>query len=221
MCIRDSRIRGIAMRSSYKDILDFKVFDCTAKEEKVNQFLALLHDPDIKSVLNLYLEGFLATSELKILKRLAALEQVLGLNNMDLNDEHELTISEQLNILAARIDNNTQGVNKPAVEPENSPVTKTENRAYLLVEKLKSLRSKKFLDSREILQFLKHGIEEQYRVKEGQNARQAKKECLEKAAELFACVSLDKKKHGRREVRLILQPSDDRKRLQTIQRTPS
>ena len=55
-------------------------------------------------------------------------------------------------------------VNKPPVEPENSPVTKTENRAYLLVEKLKSLRSKKFLDSREIVQFLKHGIEERYRV---------------------------------------------------------
>ena len=75
------------------------------KNEKVNQFLQLIQDPDIKPVLNLYLENFLATSELKILKRLAALEQVLGLNNMDLNDEHELTISEQLNILAARIDN--------------------------------------------------------------------------------------------------------------------
>jgi hypothetical protein len=208
------------MRSSYKDILDFKVFDCTAKEDKVNQFLALLQDPDIKPVLNLYLENFLATSELKILKRLAALEQVMGLNNMDLSEEHELTIPEQLNILAARIDN-TQVINKPPVEPENSPVTKTENRAYLLVEKLKSLRSKKFLDSREIVQFLKHGIEERYRVKEGQNARQAKKECLEKAAELFPYVSLDKKKHGRREVRLILQPSDDHKVLQTIQRTPS
>jgi hypothetical protein len=208
------------MRSSYKDILDFKVFDCIAKEEKVNQFLALLQDPDIKPVLNLYLENFLATSELKILKRLAALEQVLGLNNMDLSEEHELTIPEQLNILAARIDN-TQVTNKPLVAPENSPSTKTENRAFLLVEKLKSSRSKKFLDSREILQFLKHGIEERYRVKEGQNARQAKKECLEKAAELFPCVSLDKKKHGRREVRLILQPSDDRKRLQTIQRIPS
>ena len=62
------------MISSYKDILDFKVFDCTAKEEKVNQFLALLQDPDIKSVLNLYLENFLATSDLRILKRLDRIE---------------------------------------------------------------------------------------------------------------------------------------------------
>src|SRR5665647_1781253 len=88
------------MRSSYKDILDFKVFDCTAKEDKVNQFLALLQDPDIKPVLNLYLENFLATSELKILKRLAALEQVIGLNSMDLSEEHELTIPEQLNTVS-------------------------------------------------------------------------------------------------------------------------
>src|SRR5665647_2598331 len=153
------------MRSSYKDILDFKVFDCTAKEDKVNQFLALIKDPDIQPVFKLIIENVLATSELKILKRLAALEQVLGLNNMDLNDEHELTIPEQLNILAARIDN-TQLVNKPAVEPENSPVTKTENRAYLLVEKLKSLRSKKHLDSTEIIQFLKYGIEERFRAKD-------------------------------------------------------
>jgi len=184
--------------------LDFKVFDCTAKEDKVNQFLALLQDPDIKPVLNLYLENFLATSELKILKRLAALEQVMGLNNMDLSEEHELTIHEQLTILADRIDN-TQVVNKPAVEPENNPVTKTENRAYLLVEKLKSLRSKKFLDSAEIIQFLKYGIEERFRAKDGQNVRQIKKEVLEKAENMFnGEVELNKRKQGRREVRLIL-----------------
>jgi hypothetical protein len=181
-----------------------KLFVCQEKKDKVNQFLALLQDPDIKPVLNLYLEGFLATSELKILKRLAALEQVLGLNNMDLSDEHELTIPEQLNILAARIDN-TQVVNKPPVEPENSPVTKTENRAFLLVEKLKSLRSKKHLDSTEIIQFLKYGIDERFRAKDGQNVRQIKKEVLKKAENLFKGeIELNKRKHGRREVRLIL-----------------
>src|SRR5665647_57010 len=177
---------------------------CTTKEEKINQFLALIKDPDIQPVFKLIIENVLATSELKILKRLAALEQVLGLNNMDLNDEHELTIPEQLNILAARIDN-TPVVIKPAVEPENSPVTKTENRAYLLVEKLKSLRSKKHLDSTEIIQFLKYGIEERFRAKDGQNVRQIKKEVLEKAEIIFKGeVELNKRKHGRKEVRLIL-----------------
>src|SRR5665647_3779594 len=51
---------------------------CTTKEEKINQFLALIKDPDIQPVFKLIIENVLATSELKILKRLAALEQVLG-----------------------------------------------------------------------------------------------------------------------------------------------
>ncbi len=191
------------MRSSYKDILDFKVFDCTAKEEKVNQFLALLQDPDIKPVFNLYLENFLASSELKILKRLAALEQVLGLNDMDLNDEHELTIPEQLNILAARIDN-TRVVSKPPVEHENSPSTKTESRAHLLVAKLKGMRGKSYLSSKEVISFLRQEIDERFRVGDNQNVRQCKKEVLEKAVQLFPDIRLDKKKHGRKEVRLIL-----------------
>ncbi len=192
------------MRSSYKDILDFKVFDCHSKEEKINQFLMLLKEPEVLSFFENYIENLLAVSELRVLKRLAALESMLGVNNMDLSEEHELTIPEQLNILAARIDN-TQVVNKPAVEPENSPVTKTENRAYLLVEKLKSLRSKKHLDSTEIIQFLKYGIEERFRAKDGQNVRQIKKEVLEKAEIIFKGeVELNKRKHGRKEVRLIL-----------------
>jgi hypothetical protein len=192
------------MRSSYKDILDFKVFDCTAKEEKVNQFLALLKYPEVKAVLELFIDNALAKSELRVLKRLAALESMLGVNNMDLSEEHELTIPEQLTLLAARV-NNTPVVNKPAVEPENSPSTKTENRAYLLVEKLKSLRSKKHLDSTEIIQFLKYGIEERFRAKDGQNVRQIKKEVLKKAENMFnGEVELNKRKQGRREVRLIL-----------------
>jgi len=185
--------------------LDFKVFDCTAKEEKVNQFLALLKYPEVQAVLELFIDNALAKSELRVLKRLATLESTLGVNNMvDLSEEHELTIPEQLTILADRIDN-TQVVNKPAVEPENSPVTKTENRAYLLVEKLKSLRSKKHLDSTEIIQFLKYGIEERFRAKDGQNVRQIKKEVLKKAENMFnGEVELNKRKLGRREVRLIL-----------------
>src|SRR5664280_1969484 len=122
--------------------LDFKVFDCTAKEDKVNQFLALLQDPDIKPVLNLYLENFLATSELKILKRLAALEQVMGLNSMDLSEEdHEQTIPEQLSLLAERIDNITEPVTsqdpiKPVVN--TNPKTTLEHKASALVEHLKT-----------------------------------------------------------------------------------
>jgi hypothetical protein len=59
------------------------------------------------------------------------------------------------------------------------------------------------LDSKEIVNYLKHGIDEHLRVKEGQNVRQIKKEVLNKVIQLFPNMFLDKKKQGRREVRLI------------------
>ena len=67
------------------------------------------------------------------------------------------------------------------------------------------MRSKKHLDSTEIIKFLKYGIEERFRAKDGQNVRQIKKEVLKKAENMFKGeVELNKRKHGRKEVRLIL-----------------
>ena len=80
------------------------------------------------------------------------------------------------------------------------PETKTELRACKVAEKLKG---KKFLSSREIVNYLKYDIEDKLRVKEGTNARQIKKEVLDKVIKLFPNTFLDKKKCGRREVRLI------------------
>lgn len=59
------------------------------------------------------------------------------------------------------------------------------------------------MDSKEIVNYLKHGIDEHLRVKEGQNVRKIKKEVLNKVIQLFPNMFLDKKKQGRREVRLI------------------
>ena len=70
--------------------------------------------------------------------------------------------------------------------------------------KLKGMRGKGFLSSQEIVQFLKHGIEERYKMGDKQNVRQVKKEVLQKIVELFPDMQLDKKKYGRSEVRLIL-----------------
>ncbi len=152
--------------------------------------------------MNLYLENFLATSELKILKRLAALEAMLGLNDME--PEEEFSIPAQLSLLSSRIDN-VNVANLQSLEPVQVRSTKTESRAHLLVQKLKSLKTRKHLDSREIVQFLKYGIEERLRAKEGQNIRQIKKEVLEKAESIFKGeVELNKRKQGRREIRLVL-----------------
>lgn len=167
--------------------------------ERVKQLIELLKYPEVQTFLKLFIDNSIVTSDLNILKRLATIENKLGFN--DLLDSDEPTIPEQLSILADRI---AEIVNEPRCEPENSPMTKTESRAHLLVAKLKGMRGKGFLSSQEIVQFLKHGIEERYKVGDKQNVRQVKKEVLQKIVELFPDMQLDKKKYGRREVRLIL-----------------
>ncbi|HZY26399.1 MAG TPA: hypothetical protein VFE71_11265 [Bacteroidales bacterium] len=186
------------MPSVYHATNDYK----SIVPETVKQLIELLRYSEVQSFFNTFLENLLATSDLKILKRIAALESKLGTNGME--SEDELSIPAQLNLLSDRIDNSTI-INTTNLEPVQACVTKTESRAHLLVQKLKSLKTRKHLDSREIVQFLKYGIEERFRAKEGQNIRQIKKEVLEKAECLFKGeVELNKRKQGRREVRLIL-----------------
>jgi len=162
----------------------------------------------------MYIENVLATSELKILKRLAAAETLLGLDDFSAggNEEHELTIQEQLSLLAERIDDITELAKRESI-PEPVPIltTKTEIRAHLLVEHLKKDGQERsggrFLSSEEIVPFLRYGIDEPYRVQEGQNIRQTKKEVLDKAIKLFQNnVFLNQKSHGRRNVRIIYRP---------------
>jgi hypothetical protein len=190
-----------------------KVIFGSSKTEKINQFLMLIKDPDVQPVFRMYIENILATSELKILKRLATVETLLGLDDFSDfgNDEHELTIPEQLTLLAERIDNVTEPVQRESI-PESGPIltTKTEIRAHLLVEHLKHNGQKrsggKFLSSEEIVHFLKYEIDENYRVK-SKSIRQTKKEILAKAVKLFHNnVFLSQKSHGRKNVRIIYRP---------------
>ncbi len=186
----------------------------SSKTEKINQFLMLIKDPEVQPIFRMYIENILATSELKILKRLAAVETLLGLDDFSAggDEEHELTVPEQLSLLAERIDDITEIAKRESI-PEPVPIltTKTEIRAHLLVEHLKKEVKErsggKFLSSEEIVFFLKYGIEEPYRVLEGQNVRQTKKEVLDKAVKLFPNnVFLSQKVHGRKNVRIICRP---------------
>jgi hypothetical protein len=178
----------------------------------------LMKDPEVQPFFRTYIENIieniLATSDLHILKRLAAVETMLGLNDYSDfgNEEHELTIPEQLSLLAERIDDMTELAKRESI-PEPVPIltTKTEIRAHLLVEHLKNDVQKryggKFLSSEEIVSFLRYDIDESYRVKEGQNIRQTKKEVLDKAVKLFPNnFFLNQKSHGRRNVRIIYRP---------------
>jgi hypothetical protein len=187
--------------------LDFKVFDCQEKKDKVNQFLALLQDPDIKPVLNLYLENFLATSELRVLKRLAALEAKLGLN--DLIDSDEPTIPEQLSILADRID--TQTIREPNLEPVQVYSTYTGVRAHLLIQHLeKDIGANDFgeleVRSRDFRTFIEKIIPENYRTMNTTNLRQLKKQIFETAVKLFPeKVFIHKGLGGNRETSLVFK----------------
>ena len=80
-----------------------------SRQEKVQQFLLLLKDPDVQPVFRMYIENILATSELKVLKRLAAVETVLGLDDYsDFEDEQKMSIPEQISLLSKRIDTITE-----------------------------------------------------------------------------------------------------------------
>ena len=174
----------------------------------------LIKDPDVQPIFRMYIENVLATSELKLLKRLAAVETLLGLDDFSVggDEEHELTIPEQLSLLAERIDNVTEPVQRESI-PEPVPIltTKTEIRAHLLVEHLKNdvqeRAGGKFLSSEEIVSYLRYDIDEPYQVREGQNVRQTKKEVLDKAVKLFPNnIFLSQKSHGRKNVRIIYRP---------------
>jgi hypothetical protein len=171
----------------------------------------LIKDPEVQPIFRMYIENILATSELKILKRLAAVETLLGLDDFSAgsDDEHESTVPEKLSLLAERIDDITELAKRESI-PEPVPIltTKTEMRAHLLVEHLKNdvqeRSGGKFLSSEEIVSFLRYDIDEPYRVREGQNVRQTKKEVLDKAVKLFPNnVFLSQKSHGRKNVRII------------------
>jgi hypothetical protein len=156
-------------------------------------------------------ETVLATSELKVLKRLSTVETVLGLN--DMADEDEPTIPEQIKELANRIE---QPLNKSTenieIEVPVIPSTTLELKASAIVEHLKeSVKPRNdavFMNSREILTFLKNDIPEDLRLKDIKNPRQAKKDILEKAVKLFSdSVQIIKNKSGNKVTGIALKPS--------------
>lgn len=148
--------------------------------------------------------AYLDTVELlaNALKRITQLEEALFLQN----EEGEIiTNTEDKPVISPKL---TEAMESPIKQPDNIPTGKTEIRACKLVERLKQARDtagNKFLSSCDIVQFLKHGIDEKFRVKEGQNVRQVKKEVLEKAAKMYPDIFISQKSTGRKDLRLVLK----------------
>ena len=189
------------------------------------KFIGLFSDPDFSKAIkgyNLYLikedkeyrdevktyfDECLLTSELKPVQRLAEVETVTGICDY-FEEDHEPTLPEKITILSEKIESLSESTGSPIKQPDNIPTGKTEIRACKLVERLKEAREtagNKFLSSCDIVQFLKHGIDEKFRVKEGQNVRQVKKEVLEKAARMYPDVFISQKTTGRKDLRLVLK----------------
>ena len=186
----------------------------SSKTDKINQFLMLIKDPDVQPFFRMYIENILATSELNILKRLTSIETVLELNDYPIeDDEVKSTIPKQISLLSDQIKevikkNNNHTVIEPICESVHVGMSKTTARAILLfkdvIEVASEGKDQIVIGSREIKDFLTNHIQPEYRVGNVSNFRKVKKDVLTTLKKLLPDnVLLDRKKYGRREIRLV------------------
>ena len=165
---------------------------------------------EIKKVVNEELDNsfdtHLATSELRPIKRIAELETVTGLNDFsDFEEEHEPTIPEQISLLEEKLEAISEPIREPIKEPVMKPEGVAENRAVTIYNEAKKAleTGTRFFGTKQVNHILKNKVPEQYRVKEGQNVGQAKKEAFVKLKEMFpGMFEFKPKAYGRKEVRL-------------------
>ena len=188
----------------------------SSKTEKINQFLTLMKDPDVQPTFRMYIENVLATSELNILKRLKVIETMLELNDYPIDDdEAKNTIPKQISLLSNQIKevvktNNNQSIIEPIHESVHIGMSKTNARAILLFKDVIEVaiegKDQIVIGSREIKDFLTKHIQPEYRVGDVSNFRKVKKDVLTTLKKLLPDnVLLDRKKYGRREIRLVYE----------------
>jgi hypothetical protein len=174
----------------------------------------LIKDPDVQPIFRMYIENILATSDLRILKRLAAVETVLELNDYPIEDEEaENTIPRQISVLSDQIKtiaktNNKKTLIEPIHESIHVGMSKTTARAILLFKDVIEVaiegKDQIVIGSREIKNYLTNHIQPEYRVGDVSNFRKVKKDVLTTLKKLLPDnVLLDKKKYGRQEIRLV------------------
>ena len=142
-------------------------------------------------------------------------EKVLGLSDYPTfhdEEEHEPTIPEQIKHLSERLEQPMSNPNE-SIKPEavTTPKTTLEHKATELVEHLKAnvkpRNGEVFLNSKEIINFLKCEISEKYRTITDTNMRRVKKDVITKAMKLFPeSVFISKAKHGKKEIRIVYRP---------------
>ena len=207
--------------SSYYDTLDFKPFDCPSKEEKINQFKMLMKDPEVQLFFRNYIENIIATSELRILKRLSAVETALGLNDFsDFEDEErELNLPERIETLEESINTLNKTVKPELIDRSLVAPSKniTEIRADFLNEYITTNQlipkgpsifaniETRVVDSKEFSYFVNHILPPEYRPESTKNLRKMKRDVFNAAVERRRAkdIFVDQADHGREELRLI------------------
>ena len=186
----------------------------SSKTEKINQFLMLMKDPDVQPTFRMYIENVLATSELNILKRLKVIETMLELNDYPVDDdESDSTIPKQISLLSNQINeviktNNKRSIMEPIPKAIHIGMSKTTARAILLFKDVIEVaiegKDQIVIGTRDIKNYLTNHIEPEYRVGNVSNFRKVKKDVLTTLKKLLPDnILLDKKKYGRREIRLV------------------
>jgi hypothetical protein len=186
------------MNTNTIDSLDYKDF----ASPEVNQFLTLLEHPKVQSFLKLFFDNCMATSEMKVLKRLGDVERVLGLNDME--EEGIPTIPERIEDIKEKLENvNSQPSENPSVEIK--PKTKTGKRAVQLIKALMG-SGKDHLTRSQIREVLSDETLEDARLTpETSNPRRVIIDALNEAGKLCSKVIPDQKGYGRHEWRLLLR----------------
>jgi hypothetical protein len=178
-------------------------------------------DIDFRESLKDVFDYHMATSELRVLKRLSVVETDLGHNDLAyFEEEHVPTIPEQIKTLSDRLE---QPLNKTTEEEMTEfyiPHTTLDLKACELVrhlkEDVKPRNNEVFLNSREIIHYMKTAIPEELRLKDIRNPRQAKKDILERAVKMFSnIVCVVKNKSGNKVTGIALKPSVNRRYTDT------
>ena len=178
-----------------KGSIAYKSFD-SVQNQSVTTFLELLENPEVLKTLNTFIDNRIATGETRILQRLARIEQLLGIEDYGIENDKP---AERLDKIEEKIEH--CGFVYPTLPPEP---TKTEERACLLVQELHA-QGKDYFSAREVLNFLKNKLPESCALPAKiKNVRKVKADVLEKAKAMYPNVFTNKKKQGRKEVRLIL-----------------
>jgi hypothetical protein len=139
---------------------------------------------------------------------------MLELNDYPIeDDEAESTIPKQISLLSNQMKEviktkNKQSIIKPIHESVHIGMSKTTARAILLFKDVIEVAIKGkdqiVIGSREIKNYLTNHIQPEYRVGDVNNFRKVKKDVLTTLKKLLPDnVLLDRKKYGRREIRLV------------------